>query len=517
MGAWEITIKDLRLILKDRGALYTLLALPVVFIAILGVSTGQLITTHEASKLLKVGLVDQVNSELSEHVFNDLSSIGGLKVDKIPNRDEALLRLQDGRSSVVVILGKNFDERVAELDLGDVFDTNRGKLSKGLSAVDMQVESGTAFVGVADLVQYVVLSAVLRVVAPEVARRNMVLSRIMDRIIERHLEEAASDEAVESTAPTPVKPGPSIIYQTLVPAFMVMFAFFLVNIMASSFINERKLGTLRRLQASRITSVQLLWGKTLPFLLVSVGQSLLLFLSGKFLFGMDRIIERHLEEAASDEAVESTAPTPVKPGPSIIYQTLVPAFMVMFAFFLVNIMASSFINERKLGTLRRLQASRITSVQLLWGKTLPFLLVSVGQSLLLFLSGKFLFGMSWGTYPLMLLPVVLTTSISATGLGLLLATIVRTESQVSSYSTFLVIVLAGISGCYMPRDWLPELMKNVSLATPHAWALIAYQELLTHDHPNMITVGQCCSVMALFGSLCFAIGCWRFRRLEYPR
>ena len=55
MEFWEITVKDLRLILKDRGALYTLLALPVVFIAILGVSTGQLITTHDAAKLVKIG------------------------------------------------------------------------------------------------------------------------------------------------------------------------------------------------------------------------------------------------------------------------------------------------------------------------------------------------------------------------------------------------------------------------------------------------------------------------------
>jgi ABC-2 type transport system permease protein len=69
MRAWEITIKDLQLILKDRGALYTLLALPVVFIAILGVSTGQLITTHDAAKLVKVGVVDQNESELSDHVF----------------------------------------------------------------------------------------------------------------------------------------------------------------------------------------------------------------------------------------------------------------------------------------------------------------------------------------------------------------------------------------------------------------------------------------------------------------
>ena len=409
MRAWEITIKDLRLILKDRGALYTLLALPVVFIAILGVSTGQLITTHDAAKLVKVGLVDQNESELSDHVFRDLSSIGGLKVDKVTDRDEAMLRLQDGRSNVVVILGKDFDARVEDLDLGDVFDTEHGKLSRGLSAMDMQVESGTAFVGVADLVQYVVLSAVLRVVAPEVARRNPVLSRIIDRMIQHHQDELAANGNPETPRSEPVKPGPSIIYQTLVPAFMVMFAFFLVNIMASSFINERKLGTLRRLQISQISPVELLWGKTLPFLFVSVAQSLLLFLSGKIMFGM-----------------------------------------------------------------------------------------------------------SWGTYPLMLLPVILTTSISATGLGLLLATIVRTESQVSSYSTFLVIVLAGISGCYMPRDWLPELMKNVSLGTPHAWALIAYQQLLTHDHPNMWLVLECCSIMAVFGASCFAVGCVRFRKLEYP-
>ncbi len=406
MEFWEITVKDLRLILKDRGALYTLLALPVVFIAILGVSTGQLITTHDASKLVKIGVVDEDGGEISAHVFRDLAAIGGLKVSKVDNRDEAKLRLQDGRSSVVVILGKDFSNRVDDLNLSDVFDTEHGKLSAGLSAIDMQVESGAAFVGVAELVQYVVLSAVLRVVAPEVAKRNPLLSRILDRMIEQH-------------------------------------------------------------------------------------------------------------QADLESGVENPRPAPVKPGSSIIYQTLVPAFMVMFAFFLVNIMASSFINERKLGTLKRLQVSRVTPVQLMFGKTMPFLIVSIAQSVLLFLSGKLMFGMSWGTYPLMLLPVILTTSLSATGLGLLLATIVRTESQVTSYSTFLVIVLAGISGCYMPRDWLPDLMKNVSLGTPHAWALIAYQELLTHEHPNMLMVGECCLILAAFGVVCFVVGCVRFRKYEY--
>lgn len=407
MGVWEITIKDLRLILKDRGALYTLLALPVVFIAILGVSTGQLITTHEASQLLKVGIVDENKQPISESIFKSLSSIGGIKALKVSDRDEARLWLQDGRSSVVVIIGKDFDSKIDELSLRDIFNTEHGKLSRGLAAIDIHVQSGVEFVGVSELVEYVVLSSVLRVVAPQVARRSTLLRRTIDRMMEEEEDPSASDVAL------------------------------------------------------------------------------------------------------------APAQEPVKPGASIIYQTLVPSFMVMFAFFLINIMASSFINERKLGTLRRLQSSPIGPVQLLWGKTLPFLFVSILQSLILFASGKLMFGMSWGVHPLMLVPVIVMTSVSATGLGLLLATIVRTESQVTSYATFLVIVLAGISGCYMPRSWLPMVMQNASLATPHAWALIAYQELLTHEHPQMGLVVKCCGMLAAFGIVTFLIGCVRFRRLEY--
>jgi len=408
MGVWEITIKDLRLILKDRGALYTLLALPVVFIAILGMSTGQLLTTHEQAKLLKIGIVNENGEPVSEEVASSLSEIGGIKATKIADRGEARLWLQDGRSSVVVILGKEFDKKIDELSLRDIFNTETGKLSHGLASIDIHVMSGVEFVGVTDLVEYVVLSAVLRVVTPQVARRSVLLRRAIDHMME--------DEE-DSTDPAPV----------------------------------------------------------------------------------------------ADVAVTP----PVKAGPSIIYQTLVPAFMVMFAFFLINIMASSFINERKLGTLHRLQSSPITAEQLLWGKTLPFFVVSVLQSLILFISGKLMFGMSWGSYPFLLLPVIILTSVAATGLGLLLATFVRTESQVTSYATFLVIVLAGISGCYMPRAWLPDLMQNVSLATPHAWALIAYQELLTHEHPQLSIVLKCCGMLSIFGSVSFAIGCLRFRNLEY--
>jgi ABC-2 type transport system permease protein len=99
-------------------------------------------------------------------------------------------------------------------------------------------------------------------------------------------------------------------------------------------------------------------------------------------------------------------------------------------------------------------------------------------------------------------------------LGLLVATLVKTEAQVSAYANFVVIVMAGISGCFLPRDWLPDLMKTISLATPHAYALIGYREALTTQQPDYGEIFQCCGMMVAFSVIYFAIGAWRFRDVE---
>ena len=209
------------------------------------------------------------------------------------------------------------------------------------------------------------------------------------------------------------------------------------------------------------------------------------------------------EAVASDDNPQAGNP---------VYQTVVPAYTVMFAFFLVPIMGRSFIAERELGTLNRLRIAPISAVDLVLGKTIPFLVISLAQSAALFVFGRLLFGMSWGTQPWLLIPIVACTSLAATGMGLLIATLVRTDSQVSAYANFLVITLAGISGCFMPREWLPEVMQTVSLGTPHAWSLIAYHEALTTQEPDITEIAKACGVLASFAAILASLGCWKIRR-----
>ncbi len=113
-----------------------------------------------------------------------------------------------------------------------------------------------------------------------------------------------------------------------------------------------------------------------------------------------------------------------------------------------------------------------------------------------------------------LVPLVAATSLAAMGLAMLIAALAKTETQVAIYGTLLVLVLAGLSGCLMgDRNLMPEQMQQISLVTPHAWALDAYRELLTAPQPNLHIVGQACAVLAAFG-VGFLTLAWGMLRLE---
>jgi ABC-type Na+ efflux pump permease subunit len=196
---------------------------------------------------------------------------------------------------------------------------------------------------------------------------------------------------------------------------------------------------------------------------------------------------------------------------AVRYQILVPSYTVMFAFFLVLTVGWLFVAERRQGTMLRLRAAPLSRGQILLGKLIPCYALSLFQGFFLLAAGKAAFGMSWGAVPYWLVAVVAATSFAAMGLALFVASIARTETQVAIYGTLLVLVLAGVSGCLMPRDLMPEEMKRWSLVTPHAWALDAYAQLLLNPAPELGLVAQACLVLVGFGAGYLLLAWWLLR------
>ncbi|MBI3862357.1 MAG: hypothetical protein HY290_10725, partial [Planctomycetia bacterium] len=72
MNAWPVTKKDLKLLVRDRRTIFVLVALPLAFIAILGLSTGQLFSQREKSRKVHVAVVDEDQSPLSVKLLDEV-------------------------------------------------------------------------------------------------------------------------------------------------------------------------------------------------------------------------------------------------------------------------------------------------------------------------------------------------------------------------------------------------------------------------------------------------------------
>jgi ABC-type multidrug transport system permease subunit len=194
------------------------------------------------------------------------------------------------------------------------------------------------------------------------------------------------------------------------------------------------------------------------------------------------------------------------------YQTLVPSYLVMFAFFLVLTVGWLFVAERRQGTMKRLIVAPLTKAEILLGKMLPCFLMSLFQGFFLLGAGRLIFDMSWGVAPGWLAAVVVATSFAAMGLAMLVASLARTETQVAIYGTLLVLVLAGLSGCLMgDRGLMPDQMQTISRVTPHAWALDAYKALLTTANPDPQFLLEACGALTAFGAGFLILAWWSLR------
>ena len=206
----------------------------------------------------------------------------------------------------------------------------------------------------------------------------------------------------------------------------------------------------------------------------------------------------------------NTSPTGYSSGrrPTATEQN-VPAYTIFGVFFIVLTLASSFLREKQDGTFQRLLTAPLSKAALLIGKLLPYYVVNLIQIALMFAVGTFLFDMTLGNGPALIL-VSLALAAAANGLGLLVAALGKTEAQVNSLSVLLSITLAALGGMMVPAFVMPGFMKTLSLVTPHAWALAGYHDVIIRGL-GLAGILPETGVLLGFAVLFFAGALWRFR------
>lgn len=200
--------------------------------------------------------------------------------------------------------------------------------------------------------------------------------------------------------------------------------------------------------------------------------------------------------------------------PDNIFAMVVPSFVVMFAFFIVGALGADLLKERQEGTLRRLIAAPLPRWTIITGKMLAYLVIVVAQVTLIFGAASLIFDMPLGKSIFGLLLLTIAMGLAATGLGMMIAAISKTDRQADTTGTLLGFVLAGLGGSIsfgvVPLYKGGGTMEIVSKLTPHAHALNAY-DMLMIGGKGLVDVLPEIGILLGFALVFMLIASWRFR------
>lgn len=222
---------------------------------------------------------------------------------------------------------------------------------------------------------------------------------------------------------------------------------------------------------------------------------------------------RDLSLVALREAAPAGMAAPRKPNS---VEQNVPAYTLLGMFFIALQLAGNIIEEKRLGTFRRLLAAPQPRGVLLAGKLAAFVCLNLVQVAVMFAVGVLMLpligapAMSLGAHPEALVPISLAVALAANSLGLLLAAVARSPAQSTGLGLIVVLTSAMLGGIMVPRFIMPPFMQMLGLVSPHSWGLIAYQDVLMPG-ADIVAVLPDIAVLLAFAAVFFAIAAWRFR------
>jgi ABC-2 type transport system permease protein len=131
----------------------------------------------------------------------------------------------------------------------------------------------------------------------------------------------------------------------------------------------------------------------------------------------------------------------------------------------VTLMACTIARERESGTLYQLMVTSLRRREIVIGKMLPYLLVSVLLVVVIMLVSRLHFGVAFYQLPALAV-ICLLFLLCSLGLGLLISAFSHTQTQAIQFSVFFLLPVFVLSGAFAPLEQLPKAVRYVSELFP---------------------------------------------------
>jgi ABC-2 type transport system permease protein len=187
--------------------------------------------------------------------------------------------------------------------------------------------------------------------------------------------------------------------------------------------------------------------------------------------------------------------------------------MVNFILFSLMTAGIALIVERQNGTLQRLMTTRLRRSQLIGGKVAGMFLLTFAQQALLIGVAQLFFGVDYLRGPAALLVMMVSLSLVASTLGLLLAALLKSEQALVATTVLVSMAVAALSGAWFPLEITGEAFRSVGHVLPTAWILDGLRGIVVRGF-GVADVLPAFWVSLAWAAGFFVLAVWRIRLSE---
>jgi ABC-2 type transport system permease protein len=190
---------------------------------------------------------------------------------------------------------------------------------------------------------------------------------------------------------------------------------------------------------------------------------------------------------------------------------IVGGWAVQFLLFSLSAAATALFYERDYGIFHRILAGPVGRSQILWSKFTYGVCIGLLQLIVLFIGGRFLYGIDVENHFGMLLLVCAFAAAACTAFGMLIASVSSSPEAASGLATFLILLMCAVGGAWFPVAFMPEFMQQASQLTLVYWAMEGFAQVLWAD----ATLAELAPTLGILGGITavvMAVAVWRFNR-----
>jgi ABC-2 type transport system permease protein len=144
---------------------------------------------------------------------------------------------------------------------------------------------------------------------------------------------------------------------------------------------------------------------------------------------------------------------------------------VLLTMTLVAITSMALVRERERGTLEQLIVTPVDRASVILGKILPFVLVGYAQMTVILLLGHYVLNVPMRGSLALLYLLTLPFIIAVLGVGLLISTAVKTQTQAMQLSIFYMLPSILLTGFMFPREAMPVVIRWLGELLPMTFYL----------------------------------------------